>query len=99
MCKRVCCSKCPAVLMKVLMIIKRKLMYNSILRACLETYFKTCIFLFVSSNAVEAYTFDGKLNLLMLMLTAVACLGFPFFVGKFIHENSEEMTLHKKEVR
>ena len=68
--------------MELLLVIKRKLMYNSILRACLETYLKTCIFLFVSGNGLQTYEFDDKLNFLMLLLTGVGVLLFPFLAGK-----------------
>ena len=49
-CKFTIMPKCPSCIRNVLLKIERKLFWNSVLRACLETYLGTCVFVCIAMN-------------------------------------------------
>ena len=86
----VCCKftvypKCPTCFKKILTKLERKLFWNSVLRACLETYLGTCIFVCVTMNTFETYTLEGKIEFFSWFGIGVYAVSFPFFTFNVLY--------------
>ena len=69
-----------------------KLMYNSILRALIQTYLFTSINMWFSLNTSDLSNSEGVIDLIMSIVILVALnIGFPVFCYKFLTAKFEDL--------
>ena len=90
-CKRVITPRCPSFFRDIVTVIERKLFWNSVLRACLETYFMTCVAFSVSLGRIQTYDSEGKAELFVWLLTGSFCIGFPFLIFRLLFNRQEKL--------
>ena len=95
--KHIVLPNCPGFIKPVIVYLERKIFCNSVLRACLETYFITCIHFFVAYGRVMTYEWVGKVEMFTMLLIGIFACGFPAFITRLLLQ--KQGTLHQKEVR
>lgn len=93
--KKCCCRTLYGLFLRI----ERKVYLNAILRACLETYFATCINLAVQSNQMRAFTSEERIDVVALFLTACFCFGFPYYAWDWIYRTYFEDRLELEATR
>ena len=91
-CKYLVLSRCPRCFHTLVDKLLRKLMWNSFLRAILESYLTTAIFVFISARGFDAYTLEGRMEILTTTIIGVFIVGFPFKAWNFMFRNMNELT-------
>ena len=90
-CKRKVLPRCCGCFQKLVNLILAKLMFNSVLRALMQTYFASCIALgygFAVTNFEES---DGIFDFCLALVTLCAFLAFPIFSWKFLTRKKDEL--------
>lgn len=68
-----------------------KLMFNSILRALLQTYLQTCISAWFSLQSTNFATSEAKVDFGLALITIAFAIGFIVFSYKFLHKKSKNL--------
>ena len=70
-------------------------MFNSVLRAVLESYLVLCITMWYSWGQVQSLEpgLESRLSFLLTLGLTVACVGLPVFVFKFLDGNRARLTM------
>ena len=76
-CKRTVYPRCCGCFKKIVDVLLSKLMFNSILRACMQTFFSTSLGLWMSFRTASTDTKLGRVDLGMAILLFVYLLLFP----------------------
>ena len=90
-CKHVVVPACPSCFRSLLQKIERKLFWNSVCRAILETYLSTAIFFFYSLFKIEAFDGKGKTELLIWLAIGAFLFAFPVKVAQFLIRNIDKL--------
>mmetsp|Transcript_10546 Transcript_10546/g.14228 ORF Transcript_10546/g.14228 Transcript_10546/m.14228 type:complete len:194 (+) Transcript_10546:787-1368(+) len=88
---------CPSFCLKITRKIERKLFWNSLLRACLETYYSTSVFFFFAMGSTQANDQEGRIELLTWLAMGTFLITFPFVTFRILFNRWG--TIHKAEVR
>ena len=91
LCKSLALTLCPSFFKAMVTKLLRKLMWNSVLRAILESYLATCIFVFVAASKFEAYTEEGRIEIVSTLATGIFYFAFPFKAWNFMFRNTREI--------
>ena len=76
--------RCPSCFHKLITTLERRLFWNSILRACLEAYLSLCIMVLYELTRLDAYPLEGRINVLVTVVTTLFCFTFPFYSWHFL---------------
>ena len=90
-CKRKVLPRCCGCFQKIVNLILNKLMFNSVLRALMQTYFANCIALWFSFTTTG---FDGANSIVdfcLALLTLAFAVAFPIFCWKFLNRNKDDL--------
>lgn len=90
-CKRVCLPRCCSPCQKLYFVIEGKLMFNSLLRACLQTFLVTMIALFATIRAINLDTSQGRIDFGLLILIGLYSIAFVVFSWKFLRAKKERL--------
>ena len=90
-CRKYMIKRCPSSVKDLTEKIERKLLFNSVLRAILEVYFSTCVMMAISMRHIDTYDYEGKINVATILILAGFCLGFPYFVWKWMNSNQDNL--------
>ena len=88
LCRKVMQTRCCKTFVKVMNSIERKLMFNSLLRAALETYLSLTIQMWYGwrSLRIDAGS-DDRIEFLILLAMTIYCIGLPFTQHNFLWRN------------
>ena len=90
-CKRVCLPKCCPQCQKLATVIEGKLLFNSPLRACLQTFLVTIITLLASIKATDLDTTEGRIDFVLVLLIGLYSIAFVVFSWKFIRAKKAKL--------
>ena len=94
------CLKCPQIVLKLLMRLESKVYLNAILRTCTEMYLSMCINFFVQANQLRAWTYEEKIDVLLLACSAFFIVYFPYWAWNWLYEAYfDGQKLFRQEVR
>lgn len=68
-----------------------KLMFNSILRALMQTYLQTCLSLWFSFGQTNLGTSEGKVDFGLACAMIVFAIGFIVFSYKFLQRKKDNL--------
>ena len=88
-CKRKILPKCCPSGLKLLNFIQSKLMYNSILRALMQTFLANCIAMWLALSSYDVSSIQGAIDFLLAVIVLVFTVMFPVMAYKFLHKNEE----------
>ena len=66
-------------------------MFNSILRACMQTYLTTCISLLFSLKVTTIESKEGIVSLTLALLTLCYIIGCPIFSKIFLYRKKDKL--------
>lgn len=98
-CKFVILPMCPSCFRTLLQKIERKLFWNTFLRAFLETYFAVAITFWLSMNSIDAYSIEGKIELITWLLMGAFCFGFPICSFRFLNNRYDQLNTQENRNR
>ena len=79
-CSRKILPRCCPCFKKVIMLIKGKLMFNSLLRALLQTFLLTSISMWSAFQSIDSRTLQGFIDFLVAVLIFSFAVAFPVIV-------------------
>ena len=83
-CRRKIIPKCYNPVKNIVAMIEAKLMFNSILRSCLQTFLATFVAFLFSLKVIDISTTKGKIDLAIAVLIAAYSLALTIFSQKFL---------------
>ena len=86
-CKCTIARFCPSCYKTVLTLIERKIFWNSVLRAGLETYFTTSIFFWYSYNQLTSTGLEGRISTSVWFAIGAYLFGFPILTFQLLFRN------------
>ena len=83
-----CCGCCK----KVVSALESKLLFNSVLRACMETYLAMCIQMWYSVRYARVESgLESRINFLIVLLLLIYCLMAPFLARSFLFNQRDNI--------
>lgn len=99
-CRNKVVPRCWSPIQKLVALLEAKIMFNSVIRACLQTFFATSIVLFYTVRQLNFSSPEGISDIFLVVLVTVYIFGFTFGSLKFIRKHSDDLrTLVQAEVR
>lgn len=90
-CKYTIMPRCPGCFSTILAKIERKLFWNSVLRAFLETYYSVSIFFFFSMSSISTQSQDAKSEFMTWLATGLFLFGFPIFTFRLLFNKQDQL--------
>ena len=89
LCKVKVLPRCCPCFKKLVNIVLGKLMFNSLLRACMQTFLMTCIGLWYSLKVTSVDSKEGIMSLIVAILLIFYVFGFPIFSWIFLTKKKD----------
>jgi|LauGreDrversion4_2_1035121.scaffolds.fasta_scaffold465444_2 hypothetical protein len=64
--------------------LRAKLIWNSLIRFCIETYYVVCMSMWISVKSARAVTDQEKLESVITLLLFLYCVGLPYGIYRFL---------------
>ena len=90
-CRRTVIPKCYTPVQTLVAIIEAKLMFNSVLRACLQTFLATFVSLLLSLKTLDPTSTEGAVDLILAILIAAYGLSLTVFSLKFLQRKFDSL--------
>ena len=84
LCRKFVLPKCCPVVQKLVNLIKNKLMFNSILRAIMQTFLATSISMWISLSSTQVSTTEGVTDLCIAIAILIFAFAAPFLSLKLL---------------
>ena len=91
LCKVKVLPRCCSCFQKLVNLVMAKLMFNSLLRALMQTYLQTCLSSWFSLQQTSFATSAGKVDFGLALVMIIACIGFIIFAYKFLHRKKDAL--------
>ena len=91
LCKVKVLPRCCPCFKKLVNIVLGKLMFNSLLRACMQTFFMTCVGLWYSLKGTSVDSKEGIISLIVAILLTIYVFGFPIFSWMFLSKKKDKL--------
>ena len=92
LCKRFLVKRCCNPVANLILSLERKLMFNSILRATLESYFLLAVQMWYAwRGAHVTHSTLSLINFFTVLAMTAYCLIFPFFVHKLLNGKKSKL--------
>ena len=90
-CRRKVVPRCWSPIQKLVILIEAKIMFNSVLRACMQTFLSISIMLFFSVRQLNFSSPDGIGDIFLVVLVSTYLLGFTCWSINFLSRNKENL--------
>ena len=91
LCKVKVLPRCCSCFQKLVNLVMAKLMFNSLLRALLQTFLQTCLSSWFSLQQTDLTTSAGQVDFGIALVTITASIGFIIFTYKFLHRKKDNL--------
>ena len=92
-CKRKVLPRCCSCFQKLVNMVMAKLMFNSILRALMQTYLQTTLAMWISLRATNLTVTTGQVDFALFFLTIAFAVSFIVLSYKFLKRNHDNMRI------
>lgn len=90
-CRNKVVPRCWSPIQKLVALLEAKIMFNSVIRACLQTFLATSIVLFYTVRQLNFSSPEGISDIFLVVLVTVYIFGFTFGSLKFIRKHSDDL--------
>ena len=92
LCRMIIVKRCPQSVVRVLISVERKLIFNSVLRAMLESYLQMAILMLYGwRNRRVTPDTQSRIDFLILLALTIYITAFPFLQFRFLNSRRERV--------
>lgn len=88
LCRTICCCRFAK---KIYAFMKAKLIFNSLLRACLQTFLATVSSVMFSLKVMDIASSAGKVDFAITIISLIYCFGLTIFALRFLQKRFEKL--------
>lgn len=90
-CRKKILPKCPSAIQNLVKMIEGKLMFNSIIRALMQTYLQNCLIMWTTIAAFESSTTQKKVETFVALALLAFSVALPIWSQKFLKRHKDDV--------